>query len=123
MPRDSPPNFRGIPTTKFLYVFFVYLFLVDVSDIFIFLLRGEEGGVRGDREGGVGLFLIENPRKGWGVSRRGGGEGAGRVSTDLGGGAKYFFFRGRNAANFLLPTFFLVLEPSFEKGAQPSRYQ
>ena len=37
---------------------------MDVSDVFYFFrLRRREGGVWGDREGGVGLF-IENPRRG-----------------------------------------------------------
>ena len=50
-------------------------FLADVSIFLIFVrLRGGEGGVRGDREGGGSAFLIENPRGGGvGGSSRGGG--------------------------------------------------
>ena len=62
--------------------------LVDVSDIFFFLLGGGQGGVRGDREGGgCRFFKLKIP--GWGVSpRKGGGEGVGRLSAGnfFGGG-------------------------------------
>ena len=66
-----------------------YIFLVDVSNIFNFFLRGGgEGGVWGDSEGVVGL-LIENPRRGGG---QGGREG---VCREFGEGLN-LFFRCRN---------------------------
>ena len=62
-----------------------------------FLLRGGEGGVRGDREGGGVGFLLKIP--GGGVSQRGweGARGPGGCLQGIwrnwggGGGAKYFF--------------------------------
>ena len=80
--------------------------LVDVSDIFYFFLLGEgEGRVRGAGRGG-GLIFIENPRRGGGL-QEGRGRGAGRVSAaNWGiwrGGAKFFFFRGRNVHQVLIP--------------------
>ena len=68
--------------------------LVDVSVFFnFFSARGR--GVRGAGGGGDGF--IENPRGGGGVSRRGKGRGAGRVSAAnwgifLGGEGYFFFF-------------------------------
>ena len=66
---------------------------------FIFFCSGESEAA--GRGGGWGRFFIENPRRGGGFSRR--GRGAGRVSAaNWGilrggcGGAKYFFFQGRN---------------------------
>ena len=66
---------------------------------FLFFLLGEgEGGVRGPG-GGWGSVSYWNPRRG--VSRRGKGRRAGRVSAANwgiagGGGANIFFFRGLN---------------------------
>ena len=62
--------------------------LVDVSDIFYFLLLGEGEWGSSRRGGGGGRFFIENPRRrgglpgGWGR----GGRGAGRVFVGKGGG-------------------------------------
>ena len=63
--------------------------LVDVSDFFFLLSRGE-GGVRATGREGVGV-LLEIPG--------GGVEGAGRVpaGNSGGGGGLNIFFRGRNA--------------------------
>ena len=70
----------------------------DVSDFFFFSLGGGEGGVRGDREGGL-RFFIENPRRGGGPTRGGGGERAGRVSAGKERrGGKYFFFGAKMPA-------------------------
>ena len=70
------------------FLFFRHFFLVDVSDIFIFLESGATG------RGGVGFF-IENPRRG-GSPKEGGGEGREGVCEKIrGGGAKYFL-GGRN---------------------------
>ena len=79
---------------------------MDVSDIFnFFLLDGGEGGVRGDREGG--LFFIENAKKG-GVSKGGEGEGAWRVSAGNfgggGGGCNIFFFGAEMSTKLLRPS-------------------
>ena len=59
----------------------------------LLLLGGGEGGVRGWRGG-----FIENPRGGC-LAGEGAGGPRGRESVcgDLGGGAKYFFVRGRNS--------------------------
>ena len=62
---------------------------------FIFFAWGR--GSRGARGGGL-AFFTENPRRG-GVSRRGRGRGAGRVSASnwgIWGGGLNIFFRGRN---------------------------
>ena len=56
---------------------------------FFFCSGGGRGSPR--RRGGVGRFVIENPRTGWGGAR--GWKG---VSGECGGGAKHFF-RGRNS--------------------------
>ena len=66
---------------------------------FIFFLLGEGKGESEAPGGGGGRFLIENPRRGGGVSRRGGGgRGAGRVSArNSGRGELNIFFRGRNS--------------------------
>ena len=47
----------------------VFVFLVDVADIFYFLRLGGGGGggVRGATKGAGGRFFIENPRRGGGV--------------------------------------------------------
>ena len=71
------------------------LYLVDVSDIFYFFLRGRgEGGVRGARRGGGDDFSLKIPGGGglpggWGR----GGEGSGGCLRGIwgGGGAKYVF--------------------------------
>ena len=78
------------------------LYLVDVSDIFLFfLLGGGEGEVRGAGEVGGPFFFIENPGRAGGVRVGGGGgrRGAGRASAaNWGifwvGGPKFFFFSG-----------------------------
>ena len=64
--------------------------LVDISDIFIFLFGGGEGGVRGAVGGGGVDFLLKIP----GVSPRqvgAGEEGAGRVFAGILGGGTIFF--------------------------------
>ena len=73
--------------------------LVDISDIFFFLLGEGRGGPR-HQEGGGTVFFIEIPGGGHGFQE---GEGAGRVSVAnrgiiLGGGgaSNFFFFQGRN---------------------------
>ena len=72
--------------------------LVDVSEFFVFPAWGGEGGVRG-AGGGGSVFLLEIPGGG-GVSKRGRGRGAARVSAAnwgfFGGGDLNIFFRGRN---------------------------
>ena len=76
----------------------------------IFFCSGREGGVRGAGRGG-GRLLIENPRRG--VSRKGRGRGARRVSAANweiargGGGLNIFFVRGRNVHQDYLPEKFL----------------
>ena len=54
--------------------------------------------MRGHREGGC-RFLIENPTRGGGVSRRGGAAGGreGVCGEFFLGGGLNLFFRGRNA--------------------------
>ena len=64
--------------------------------------RGEEGGVRGEREGGGSVFFFENPRRGGGSQERvGGARGPGGCLREFGeiwgGGGLNIFFRGRNA--------------------------
>ena len=67
---------------------------MDVSDLFYFFLLGE-GGVRGDREGGGGGFLLRVPRRPLGglVSQKGVSGG----NLGGGGGWQNIFFRGRSA--------------------------
>ena len=82
--REGASNQTDIDDTTSWWTFRIF---------FIFFLLGEgESGAPGG--GGGGRFLIENPRRG--VSRRGRGRGAGRVSAAncgiaRGGGAIYFF--------------------------------
>ena len=74
---------------------------------FLFLLGEGEGGVRGAGRGADGdhRFLIENPRRG-GSPAQEGAEGPGGCLRRIGelgwGGAKYFFFRGRNVHQIAL---------------------
>ena len=66
---------------------------VDVSDLFYFSARGGGRGSPRHREGGGSVFLLKNARRG--VSRKGSGRGAGRVSAancGIGGGLNFFFF-------------------------------
>ena len=60
-----------------------------------FSARGGGGGSSRRQERGGGRFLIENPRRGGGVSRRGRGFPGGLFGANWGflggGGAKYFF--------------------------------
>ena len=75
----------------------MFLAVVDVSDIFTFLLLGEGEGESEAPGGGGDRFSIENPREGGGFPGLG---GAGRVSAanwGMGGGGLNIFFRGRNA--------------------------
>ena len=71
--------------------FFIFFFLVG---------EGGKGSPR--RREGRGRFFIEKARRGGGLSRRGKGRGAGRVSAANwgifwgGGGGLNIFFRGRN---------------------------
>ena len=76
--------------------------LVDVSDIFYFFCSGDrKGESKAPGGGGGGRFLIENPRGGGGLTAGGGGGARGREGVcgklGRGGGAKFFFFRGRNS--------------------------
>ena len=67
---------------------------MDFSGIFYFFCSaGGEGGVRCDREGGSGRFLIENCRGG-GSPKRGGGRGGPEGLHGIwgGGGVKFFLF-------------------------------
>ena len=59
-------------------------YLVDISDIFKFLLLGGRGR-------GAGRFSTENPRReGEVLPREGGGRGAGRVCAGIWGGGAFF---------------------------------
>ena len=73
---------HGVGANSVRVKFPIFAVLVDVSDIFyFFLFGGGEGGVQGDSEGGVSVF-IENPRRGGGgLPGRAGGEWARRVSA------------------------------------------
>ena len=72
--------------------------LVDVSDLFYFLLRGGAGGVQGDWGGGLVLSL----KIPGGGGSPGGGRGGGRVSAMNGGGGFFCFFSGPKCPPSLL---------------------
>ena len=73
-------------------------YLLDVSDIFYFFsARGGERESPRRREGGGGVDFIEISKGA--LSRRGRGQGPGKVSAanwGIGGGGLNIFFRGRN---------------------------
>ena len=81
---EQPPGLRPFSTASW------WTFRI----IFFFLLRGGEGGVRGDREGG-GRFFIENPRRGGLQEGVGGARGLGGcvqgIWRNWGGGLNIFF--------------------------------
>ena len=95
--------------------------------ILFFWLGGGEGGIRGDREGGVDVFF-ENPTAGGGGSpeKRGWGGGPGGCLRGIGGGGGNFFWGGPKCPpslyfNCFWPNIKLVWDAHFWWGSSMGR--
>ena len=82
----------------------LFLYLVDVSDVFFFSARGRGRGSPGQQAGGESVFFFKLKVPGGGGVSQEGWERGGRelVCWEFGGGGQIFFFSGPKCLPFPL---------------------